>query len=556
MDENLHNIENLFRDGLEDNEELPSSNVWNGIDNTLDKDNVVSIKKKYTTMKRVAILLLLLLLGFSVYELSTRHNSERIAKGNGNDSNNEAINKSNEREGVVPSNISPKNPIDSISINNKDKSNSNSPVDNSISNKNTANNNPPIQPGNNIISENKNVANSNTNSSTQKNNANRNSSVDNTLNTIVENNIPENNTKPNNKLKTKNKQGINSNTVAENILPKKNKRKFIDKSAYSIKISSPLPTEDEQQTVANNEVDETNSQSNLLKRLSPVTLDKIKVQRDSVDAKKLLESLAVKKITLPLDTNNATAKNAKKKKAKVSRFSVAPFFSPDISWYRLQEDKPDNQPDNLAAIEKSEKHEFSSTTGILVDYKSDKHWSFQSGFTYSNTNITVEPKTIYAQSDNAGNVKYRINTSSGYGYVLPSFSSNPAIGDSLYAFTSTHTINYIGIPLAVKYNIAKGKFSFNIMAGFSTNILTRGKIETTLAKGFNNETEVVNNLQGLRKIYFSGLTGLGVDYKLNKKMSLSFVPTYRFALNSINQNAPVKSYPNSLGLLVGLKIGL
>ena len=247
MDENLHNIENLFRDGLEDNEELPSSNVWNGIDNTLDKDNVVSIKKKYTTMKRVAILLLLLLLGFSVYELSTRHNSERIAKGNGNDSNNEAINKSNEREGVVPSNISPKNPIDSISINNKDKSNSNSPVDNSISNKNTANNNPPIQPGNNIISENKNVANSNTNSSTQKNNANRNSSVDNTLNTIVENNIPENNTKPNNKLKTKNKQGINSNTVAENILPKKNKRKFIDKSAYSIKISSPLPTEDEQQ---------------------------------------------------------------------------------------------------------------------------------------------------------------------------------------------------------------------------------------------------------------------------------------------------------------------
>ena len=556
MDENLHNIENLFRDGLEDNEELPSSNVWNGIDNTLDKDNVVSIKKKYTTMKRVAILLLVILLGFSVYELSTRHNSDRIAKGNGNDSNNEAINKSNEKEAVVPSNIPPKNPIDSISISNKDKSNSNSPVDNSISNKNTANNNPPIQPGNNIITENKNAANINSNSSTQKDNANKNSNVYNTLNTIVENNVPENKTKPKNKLKPKNKQGINSNTVADNIFFSKNKRKFGDKSAYRVKISSPLPTEDEQLAVANNEVDETNSQSNRLKRLSPVTLDKIKVQRDSVDAKKLSQLLAVKKNPLPLDTKNTTATNAKKKTAKASRFSITPFFSPDIAWYRLQEDKPDNQPDNLAEIEKSEKHEFSSTFGVLVDYKLNKHWGLQSGLTYSNTNITVAPKEIYAQSDNTGSVKYRINTSSGYGYVLPSFSSNPAVGDSLLAFTSTHTLNYIGIPLALKYSITKGKFSFNAMAGFSANILTKGKIETLLEKGVNNETEVVNNLQGLRKVYFSGLAGLGVDYKLNKKMSLSFAPTYKFALNSINQDAPVKSYPNSLGLSIGLKIGL
>ena len=126
----------------------------------------------------------------------------------------------------------------------------------------------------------------------------------------------------------------------------------------------------------------------------------------------------------------------------------------------------------------------------------NKHWSLQSGLTYSSTNIIVEPKTIYAQSDNSGSVKYRINTSSGYGYLSPSFSSNPAVGDSLYAFTSTHTLNYISIPLALKYNITKDKFSFNAMTGLSINILTQGKIETLVEKGVNNETEVVNNLQG------------------------------------------------------------
>ena len=305
-----------------------------------------------------------------------------------------------------------------------------------------------------------------------------------------------------------------------------------------------------------NDVNETNSQASQLKRLSTVAVDKIKMQRDSVDTKKLLQSLAVNKTTPPFDTKNTTVTNAKKKTGKPSRFSVTPFFSPDIAWYRLQQDKPDNQPDNLTEIEKSEKHIFSSTAGALVDYMLNKHWSLQSGLTYSSTNIIVEPKTIYAQSDNSGSVKYRINTSSGYGYLSPSFSSNPAVGDSLYAFTSTHTLNYISIPLALKYNITKDKFSFNAMTGLSINILTKGKIETLVEKGVNNETEVVNNLQGLRKIYFSGLAGLGVDYKMNKKMSLSFAPTIRFALNSINQDAPVKSYPNSLGFAVGLKIGL
>jgi len=117
-------------------------------------------------------------------------------------------------------------------------------------------------------------------------------------------------------------------------------------------------------------------------------------------------------------------------------------------------------------------------------------------------------------------------------------------------------LQYIGIPVAVKFNIVKGNFSFNALAGLSTNFLTKGKIETTVEKGFNNETEVVNNIQGLKKIYFSGLTGLGVEYKFSKSMALSFAPTFRFALNSINQNTSVKSYPNSFGLIVGLKIGL
>ena len=551
MDENLHNIENLFRDGLEGNEELPSLNVWNGIDNTLDKDNVVSIKKKYTTMKRVAILLLLLVLGFSVYELSIRHNSEGIAKGNRNDSNNEAINKSNDRETVLPSTTQSKNPIDSISLNNKDKGNS--PVYNSISNKNTANNNPPIQSGNNIITENKNASNTNSNSSTQKDNVDKNSSVD---NTIADNIVPDNKTMSKNKFKPKIRQGINSNTVADNIVPSKNKRKFSDKGAYRVKISSPLPTEDEQQTVTNNVADETNSQASQLKRLSTVAVDKIKMQRDSVDTKKLLQSLAVNKTTPPLDTKNTTVTNAKKKTGKPSRFSVSAFFSPDIAYYRLRVDKPGNQTDNAAKIEKGEHHEFSSTTGLLVDYKLSKHVALQTGLMFSNINLTVKPKTIYAQPDNNGNIKYRVNISSGYGYLLPSFQNAPVVGDSLYVSGATHKLRYIGIPAAVKYRIVKGKFSIEAMAGIGINFLLKGKLETEIKQGSNNEIDVLNKIEGLKSVYLNGLAGIGAAYKLTDKFSLTLMPTARFALTSINKGAVVKSYPNSFGVAVGIKVKL
>jgi hypothetical protein len=247
---------------------------------------------------------------------------------------------------------------------------------------------------------------------------------------------------------------------------------------------------------------------------------------------------------------------SKEKDGKPSRFSITPFFSPDIAWYHLQNDNVDNQPDNAAELDREEKHEFSSTFGALVDYKLNKHWGLQSGLTLSNINITVDPKTIYAQQDNTGSIKYRINTSSGYGYLLPKFIQNPAIGDSLYAFTSTHSLLYIGIPLAFTYNVTKGKFNFNGRIGLAANILSKAKLETTVEKGFDNTMETVDNLQGLKKVYFSGLAGVGVDYKLANKISLTFVPTMRFALNSINKNVPVKSFPMSFGFSMGLKIGL
>lgn len=512
MDENLHNIEDLFHSALDDNDETPSQNVWDIVDKRLDKDNIVSIKRKYTNLKRIAILLLFLLVSFvlfDVYKTNTLPKGDNFAKND-----------------------------DGIKSDKQTKANTTRGTD---SEKNTETNSFVItDTSNNIDTKKDEPSLENVTANNQK-----------LIN--QQQDVPFYNTQ----LKRRNKveKIYPSKSIKENPedLTSDHKKKRNTKGSYRIKITNPNPVEDRESADQN---DYTNNQIPYLPKQNTRLLegDKLKA-KDSTDTKKISTLIVSAKPKAADSSNNSIAKTASKKTSKPSRFSFTPFFSPDIAWYRLQDDKK-GQPDNASEIGKEERHEFSYTYGVLADYKINKHWGLQSGVTLSNTNITVEPKTIYAQRDNTGSVKYRINTSSGYGYVLPSFSSNPAIGDSLYAFTSTHSLQYIGIPLAITYNIKKGKFKFNALAGIAANILTKAKLEATLEKGFNNSIETLDNIRGLKKVYFSGLAGIGVDYKLTKKTSLVFAPTMRFALNSINKDAPVKSYPMAFGLSVGLKIEL
>ncbi len=82
MNKDLHNIDDLFRKALEENQELPSASVWENIDKTLDKKKVVSISKKYNKLKWVAAVLLLFSLGMAMYTLHIRKQNRELVKQN------------------------------------------------------------------------------------------------------------------------------------------------------------------------------------------------------------------------------------------------------------------------------------------------------------------------------------------------------------------------------------------------------------------------------------------------------------------------------------------
>ena len=108
MNKDLHDIDELFRTGLDGYEETPSSGVKENLDAALDKQDAEKYKKRFIIWKRAALLLLLLVAGFVLYEsgIIKTGSSRYAAKTPVRDKNDKAEDKT---ETANPNNNTPGN---------------------------------------------------------------------------------------------------------------------------------------------------------------------------------------------------------------------------------------------------------------------------------------------------------------------------------------------------------------------------------------------------------------------------------------------------------------
>ena len=92
------------------------------------------------------------------------------------------------------------------------------------------------------------------------------------------------------------------------------------------------------------------------------------------------------------------------------------------------------------------------------------------------------------------------------------------------------------------------------MVGIGANVLVGQSFETSID---NNYTEKLKKLKtkDLKKMYFNGIVGVGIDYNISKRLSIRMAPIYRFSITPINKNESMKTYPHSFSATAGLKIG-
>jgi hypothetical protein len=202
---------------------------------------------------------------------------------------------------------------------------------------------------------------------------------------------------------------------------------------------------------------------------------------------------------------------------------------------------------------KNEQSNLAWSGGFAISYKLTKKLSAETGITYLTTSTTSQSKKIYAVRDNNGTVNYKLNSSSGFCYVKPHTASSPNAGDSTVISQSKNSLSYVGIPLSVSYKLfTAGRVTVSAAAGGQVNFLTKGKTTVDFGSHYHESAQTM----GLKPVYFSLLTSIVGEMSLTKRVSLILAPTGQFGQTYINKGSSVKTKPNYLGLSAGLKLKL
>ncbi|MDB5222575.1 MAG: porin family protein [Chitinophagaceae bacterium] len=503
MSENLHNIDDLFKKAIDEHEDTPSAKVWDAIDKNLDKKKVVSISRKYNKLKWAAAALLLFSFGMGMYVWQTRMTNRELVKEN-------KINKATKTNKQALNNVDKKFTTPETTTTQIEK-NSKQPADKQT-------NSPAVQ-------------------------------------TVA------------NTAKTKNQQETSQQKIIlqhtqktqPNVIAYQNKKRSNeadrDSNEQQIKNKETVSIEKEGERDNNIIPEKYTAGVPMIFRKQPNLYSMMQIQFADPFSNSL-HFLFAPAENITEKNKNTSLRNKTSKSTKASPFSATVFFSPEFVSSTVKGDHPRYREDNRNEIKNNEKINPSSSYGVLLDYGIGNNWKLQSGIAVSTRVTDIHTKTIYARPDNGGNVNYRLSCSAGSAFVPLKSGANPVQGDSTKILSAKNILQYVSIPLSIKYSIGKGKFNVVPGVGIAANILSKGKVETVIVTGSGNESSSTSNIEGLKSNYLSSQISLGAEYHLGKKIALNFTPTARLALSSINKDAAVKTKLNSFGLSAGITFRL
>ncbi len=130
-------------------------------------------------------------------------------------------------------------------------------------------------------------------------------------------------------------------------------------------------------------------------------------------------------------------------------------------------------------------------------------------------------------------------------------SGNHQDGDTLNIKSETsETIEFINIPLMVRYHFGKSKFKYFVTAGGSINFVRGDQVKIVVDDSYSE----TNEHDGLKSTNYSLILGAGVQYNFYKSMNVFLNPTFRYSITPVNQYNPMDSYPYYIGIGAGLSI--
>lgn len=222
-----------------------------------------------------------------------------------------------------------------------------------------------------------------------------------------------------------------------------------------------------------------------------------------------------------------------------------------------------------------EKNSISLGGGISVRYETGKRWSIQSGLQYSRLNQSSgssgnHESAMFSPSDNQSGHTYFnnkvqreptgqliMNGSAGVIEIerLPSSvrvsASLESAGENQMLLSGDdfeQRLEYIEVPLLVRYKLIDKSWNMHMLGGFSANMLVGNGV-------FINEAgdhSYVGKTKDMSRMNYSTSIGFGMGYRLTDKIQLNIEPQFKYFLRSLNDNPEVNFKPYSIGVYTGV----
>ncbi|GAA3587936.1 hypothetical protein Q4Q39_18150 [Flavivirga amylovorans] len=371
-----------------------------------------------------------------------------------------------------------------------------------------------------------------------------------------------------------------SHTVANNLKEKNNSNGMVDDSKKNAVIAdnpkekryvNPLQNTT---AIASNIDSENKNHDNGIQKNKESLIDKEQAKKIIGDASENNHAIAKtearntdtaisddsKKNSLTIEEAIDKTKDIIEEDDNVNRWSISPNAAP-VYFNTLG--KGSSIDPQLNSNSKS--GELNMSYGISASYAINKKLSIRSGINKVNlgynTNNIVSFQVVGVSSSSRSFQNVNSVKTSNVSNTEASSDNVFISGESLNAneipeafSTSNSSINqdlgYIEVPLEIEYALSDKKLGVNLIGGFSSFFLSNNRIFSDSQEGGRTFLGEANNIN---KISYSANLGLGLNYKVSKKIDLNLEPMFKYQINTFN-NTSGDFKPYFIGVYTGFAI--
>lgn len=197
--------------------------------------------------------------------------------------------------------------------------------------------------------------------------------------------------------------------------------------------------------------------------------------------------------------------------------------------------------------------------GLQVDYRVSGNWRLESGVYFSRIG-QVNNNALEFKQNNSELILTGINTSTGginvaYERVPEDVKriNSPKDTISMGGVDNAKIVQQFDlfeIPFLVKYKMLNRKFSMHVSGGLSPAYL----VDNNTYLEMEDRKYDVGDAGNLNTMIVNTSLGLGFEYLITGKLSVNLEPTFKYALNPLNNNSNFSYHPYYFSWFTGIRL--